>query len=103
MVLPADDPITPVVTPNLDPVKPPTAPERTKEQKKASFRYILRYAKTESCLFFFGVVFLLLSSAGTFVVPLYIGLVIDLLADGNFDKVGPTCLQFFIIVSVSKF
>ena len=79
------------VVPNKS-TKPPVKDDRTKEQKKASFRYILRYARSESCLFFFGVVFLLLSSAGTFVVPLYIGLVIDLLAAGKFDKVGPTCL-----------
>ena len=89
----------PLSTPELDmpndnnaPQLPPKTPERSKEQKKASFRYIMRYAKSEKWLFFSGVIFLLLSSAGTFVVPLYIGLVIDLLAAGNFDKVGPTCL-----------
>lgn len=52
----------------------------------------MRYAKKESCLFFSGIVFLLLGSVGDFVVPLYVGLVINALADSRFDDVGGLCL-----------
>ncbi len=55
-------------------------------------KYIMQYAKKESCLFFSGIVFLLLGSVGDFVVPLYVGLVINALADGRFDDVGPLCI-----------
>ena len=61
--------------------------ERTAAQKKASFKQIVVYAKKESCLFFWGIVFLLLGSIGSFVVPLYIGLVINALADGKYTRV----------------
>jgi len=61
----------------------------------------MRYAKKERCLFFSGIVFLLLGSVGDFVVPLYVGLVINALADNRFDDVGPLCLQLFVIVAVS--
>ena len=63
----------------------------------------MRYAKRESCLFFSGIVFLLLGSVGDFVVPLYVGLVINALADNRFDDVGPLCLQLFVIVAVRIF
>lgn len=78
-----------------------TKVERTEEQKKASMKYIMQYAKKETWLFCSGIVFLLLGSVGDFVVPLYVGLVINALADNRFDDVGPLCLQLFIIVSVS--
>ena len=61
----------------------------------------MRYAKKESCLFFSGIVFLLLGSVGDFVVPLYVGLVINALSDSRFDDVGGLCLQLFTIVAVS--
>lgn len=66
-------------------------------------KYIMRYAKKETCLFFSGIVFLLLGSVGDFVVPLYVGLVINALADNRFDDVGHLCIQLFVIVSVSFF
>ena len=64
-------------------------------------RYIMKYAKNECCLFIFGCVFLLLGSVGDFIVPLYVGLVINALAENRFDDVGPLCLQLFLIVAVS--
>ena len=63
----------------------------------------MRYAKKESCLFFSGIIFLLLGSVGDFVVPLYVGLVINALSDSRFDDLGVLCLQLFTIVSVSYF
>ena len=87
------------------PVSNPTATKavRTKEQQKASMKYIMQYAKREWCLFSSGIVFLLLGSVGDFVVPLYVGLVINALADNRFDDVGPLCIQLFVIVAVSCF
>jgi len=52
----------------------------------------MRYAKKECGLFFSGIIFLLLGSVGDFVVPLYVGLVINALADNRYDDVGPLCL-----------
>ena len=62
----------------------------------------MRYAKKEACIFYSGIVFLLLGSVGDFVVPLYVGLVINALADNRFDDVGHLCLQLFVIVAVSR-
>lgn len=62
------------------------------QQEKESFNKIFQYAKKEKCLFFSGIIFLLLGCVGDFVTPLYIGLVIDALVAGNYDLVGPYCL-----------
>jgi hypothetical protein len=42
------------------------------------------YAKKETKLFVFGIIFLLLGSVGDFVVPLYVGLVITALSEENY-------------------
>lgn len=59
------------------------------------------YAKKECCAFAGGIAFLLGGSFSDFVVPLYIGLVIDALDKENFDAIGGYCLQLFLIVLVS--
>ena len=50
-----------------------------------------------------GILFLLLGSVGDFVVPYYVGNVIDALNKEDYEIVGQYCLQLFIIVSVSAF
>ena len=47
-------------------------------------------------------VVLVLGSASDFVVPLYIGMVIDRLEEEDFDGVKQLCLQLLIIVLVSS-
>lgn len=78
--------------------------EKEKEEKarqKKSFQYILRYQRREAAWFFWGMVALVLGSASDFVVPLYIGWVIDKLEVNDFDGVKDLCLQLLIIVLVS--
>lgn len=58
---------------------------RTAEQKKKSFKIILGYAKAEWFSFSLGMFYLFLGSASDFVVPLYIGFVINALETGNFE------------------
>jgi len=59
------------------------------------------YAKKETGAFLLGIFFLLAGSLSDFVVPLYIGFVIDALTIENYDIVGSYCLQLFLIVLVS--
>jgi hypothetical protein len=47
-----------------------------------------------------GMAYLWLACVSDFVVPLYIGFVIDVLEKGEFHKVGPLCWQLFIIIVV---
>lgn len=61
----------------------------------------MRYAKRETTLFCFGIIFLLLGSVGDFVVPLFVGLVITALSEGNYEIVGTYCLHLFLIICVS--
>ena len=74
---------------------------RTKEEKKQSFKFIMRYAKMECCWFVIGIFFLLAGSGSDLVVPYYIGLVIDALNKENYDVIGKYCLELFVIVAVS--
>jgi hypothetical protein len=75
--------------------------KRSAEQEKESFRVIMKYAKKETSLFCFGILFLLLGSVGDFVVPLYVGLVITALSNANYEIVGTYCLHLFLIICVS--
>lgn len=59
------------------------------------------YAKKETRLFVFGIIFLLLGSVGDFVVPLFVGLVITALSNEQYELVGPYCLHLFLIICVS--
>lgn len=59
------------------------------------------YAKKETGAFLLGIFFLLAGSLSDFVVPLYIGFVIDALTIENYDIVGSYCLQLFLIVLFS--
>jgi len=55
--------------------------KRTSANEKDSFKVMLKYARNESTMFGFGIVFLLLGSVGDFVVPLYIGFVITAMSE----------------------
>lgn len=61
----------------------------------------MRYAKRETTLFCFGIIFLLLGSVGDFVVPLFVGLVITALSEDNYEIVGTYCLHLFLIICCS--
>ena len=77
------------------------ADKEEKLRQKQSFKYILRYQRRETVSFVFGMIALVLGSASDFVVPLYIGMVIDKLEVQDFDGVKTLCLQLLIIVLVS--
>jgi len=55
--------------------------KRSSANEKDSFKAIFKYARNESTMFGFGIVFLLLGSVGDFVVPLYIGFVITAMSE----------------------
>ena len=57
------------------------------KQRSAAFKYVLRYPKKECGSFLFGMFCLLLGSAGDFVVPLYIGWVIDALENDEMELI----------------
>ncbi len=61
------------------------------------------YAKREIGALSLGMVYLWLSCVSDFVVPLYIGFVINVLEKGEFHKVGGLCWQLFIIIVVRYF
>ena len=61
---------------------------------------MLGYAKGEIGALSLGMVYLWLACVSDFVVPLYIGFVIDVLEKGEFHKVGGLCWQLFIIIVV---
>lgn len=75
--------------------------KRSSANEKESFRVIMKYAKQETTMFCFGIIFLLLGSVGDFVVPLFVGLVITALSDDNYEVVGTYCLHLFLIICVS--
>jgi hypothetical protein len=60
----------------------------------------MSYAKMEIGSLILGMAYLWLACVSDFVVPLYIGFVIDVLEKGEFHKVGPLCWQLFIIIVV---
>jgi len=62
---------------------------------------VIGYAKKEWLSFTLGMIYLFIGSAADFVVPLYIGFVINALETGQFELVGPICWQLFVIVVVS--
>jgi ABC-type multidrug transport system fused ATPase/permease subunit len=75
--------------------------KRSRAQEKESASYILKYAKDESWYIIFGMIFLLGGSVGELAAPFYLGQVISALSNDEFDKVGPYCLQLFLIICVS--
>lgn len=75
--------------------------KRSRAQEKESASYILKYAKDESWYIIFGMIFLLGGSVGELAAPFYLGQVISALSNDEFDKVGPYCLQLFLIICCS--
>jgi hypothetical protein len=59
------------------------------------------YIKKEAWLFIWGIIALLGGNAGQFVVPLYIGWVIDDMKVGNYDHIDKYCLDLMLIVVVN--
>ena len=76
---------------------------RSAEQKKASFGFMLKYAKEQCCSVCLGLVFMLGASSGEIIVPLYIGKVIDLIQEGDFDGVGTLSAYMLILIVVSQY
>ena len=72
--------------------KPAAKAPRTKEQRSASFRFILGYLKRECCHLILGLFFILGASAVDLVTPIFIGRVIDHMRKGEFDEIGTLCL-----------
>jgi len=52
---------------------------------------VLHYAKREIGSLLIGMAYLWLACVSDFVVPLYIGFVINALEKGEFDRVGDLC------------
>lgn len=75
--------------------------KRTKEEERKSLKRVLKYAKQECWSWIIGMGYLWLACVSEFVVPLYIGYVINALEKGEFDKIGALCYQLFIIIVVS--
>ena len=75
---------------------------RTDADKDRSFSFILGYAKRECSSIVIGMFFLIGGSAGELALPAFIGIVLDLLAKGDFDTIGTYCLYMLIIVIVSS-
>lgn len=72
-----------------------------KKKQNEAFKYVLRYPKKECKGMFFGIICLVLGAVGDFVVPMYIGWVIDQIELGDLDKVRELCIQLVILVLVS--
>ena len=83
--------------------KPPEMKKapRTKEQKKASFNFMLGYAKRECCSVVLGVIFMCFASGGEIVVPLYIGACVDMMMNNDMDGIGRLSGYMLIVVIVS--
>ena len=81
--------------------KKPEEKKRSKEQKDASFRFVLGYAWRECGSITLGILFLIGGSLSDLSIPLFIGKVIDLLQKGDFDGVGTLCLYMLIVIAVS--
>lgn len=59
------------------------------------------YLKRETWLLVWGIITLLLGQVGTFVVPLYVGWVIDAMSQEDWNLIGNYCLELTIIIVVS--
>ena len=83
--------------------------EKKKEQSKESesdktrkaVQLIFNYAKGEKGSFCFGTIFLVLGQISDITIPMFIGIIIDMLREEKFDEIGKWCLWQFIIVLVS--
>ena len=61
----------------------------------------MSYAKRECCSIVLGCIFLVGANGCDLVIPLYIGRVIDLLAEGNYDAVGELSGYMLIVLVFS--
>jgi len=69
----------------------PTEKKNPKVEQMKAFKKVASYMRRELCDFLVGTVYLLIACVSDFVVPLYIGFVINALEKGDFDKVGDFC------------
>ena len=79
----------------------PAKAPRSKQQKNASFKFILGYAKRECCSVVMGLIFMFGASLVEYVTPLFIGRVVDLMREGKFDEIGEVCAYQAIVIVVS--
>lgn len=63
---------------------------------------LMVYLKKETTLLIWGIIFLFLGTIGQFVVPLYVGWVIDAMVTGDWDIIGRYCLELLLIIVVRK-
>ena len=80
----------------------PAKAPRTKQQKNASFKFILGYAKRECCSVVMGLIFMFGASLVEYVTPIFIGRVVDLMREGKFDEIGEVCAYQAIVIVVSN-
>ena len=76
--------------------------ERTQADKDRSFSFVLGYAKRECCSISIGMFFLIGGSSGELALPAFIGIVIDLLAEGDYETIQTYCLYMLILIIVSQ-
>ncbi len=60
-----------------------TAAKRSRKEQLQSLKQIMKYARQQTCLLSLGIIFLLLGNVGDFVVPYYVGMVIDALTNSD--------------------
>lgn len=82
---------------------PPKAAAAAGPKKiKGSFKFVCGYARRECCQIIFGMFFLMGGMIADLVVPLFIGRVVDLINEDDYDGVGEICLYMIIVIFVSS-
>jgi len=71
-----------------------------KPKPKGSFRKMTKYLKGEFWAFFWATIALLLANLGQLVIPYYVGVFIDGIANEDYDKVYRLTWQLMLIVFV---
>lgn len=70
-------------------------------QKKESLRVMMAYSKQEKGLFILGMFCLFLGQLSDLSIPLFIGMVIDLLVKEDYSRIYQLCIYVLAIVAVS--
>ena len=71
------------------------------DRDRKAVQLIYEYVMAEKASFAFGTIFLVLGQISDVTIPMFIGIIIDLLRQKKFDEIGKYCLIQFGIVLVS--
>jgi len=75
---------------------------KAQESKTESFKFIKAYAYRECGSIVIGILFLIGGSLSDLAIPYFIGQVIDLLTEEDFDGINTLCLYMIIVIVVSS-